>query len=399
MSLQSPDIVLYDINGLVMAVQNGSAIPANTSAILAAGSDGTNAHNLLTDSGGRLIVDGYGTAFNNSSIGSIATTAPTSATYVGGLVTTAVESGLVNGDLYALSLTTAGLLRVDGSNVTQPANIIQFGGTNISTGTGAGGAGIPRVTVSNDSSIIATQTTASQLNATIVGTATDNTANVTTKVPAIVAVASTLTPAATATDMISLSVTTGTAGSGGGGLLRIDHVYPVGTANTVALDVAQSGGLATTASPAYSNNNLYPLSLDGYGDLRTLGYGSVTSAAPSYSAGTPSPLSLDTAGNLRVSGSFAVTTDKSTTGTITSPAAATSSFTVLAANASRVLASVYNATNKTLYLAMAATASTSAYTVQVAVGAYFELSLTYTGIITGISPAGVSGNVQVTEYT
>lgn len=33
-------------------------------------------------------------------------------------------------------------------------NITQFGGTNISTGTGAGGAGIPRVTVSNDSAII-----------------------------------------------------------------------------------------------------------------------------------------------------------------------------------------------------------------------------------------------------
>ncbi len=32
-------------------------------------------------------------------------------------------------------------------------NITQFGGTNLSTGAGAGGAGIPRVTVSNDSSV------------------------------------------------------------------------------------------------------------------------------------------------------------------------------------------------------------------------------------------------------
>lgn len=32
-------------------------------------------------------------------------------------------------------------------------NVSQFGGTNISTGTGAGGAGIPRVTVSNDSQV------------------------------------------------------------------------------------------------------------------------------------------------------------------------------------------------------------------------------------------------------
>jgi hypothetical protein len=36
-------------------------------------------------------------------------------------------------------------------------NITQFGSTNISTGTGASGVGIPRVTVANDSNILATQ--------------------------------------------------------------------------------------------------------------------------------------------------------------------------------------------------------------------------------------------------
>jgi hypothetical protein len=36
-------------------------------------------------------------------------------------------------------------------------NVTQFGGTSISTGTGAGGAGIPRVTLSNDSSLAANQ--------------------------------------------------------------------------------------------------------------------------------------------------------------------------------------------------------------------------------------------------
>jgi hypothetical protein len=38
-------------------------------------------------------------------------------------------------------------------------NITQFGGTNISTGTGASGLGIPRVTVANDSTIVANQGT------------------------------------------------------------------------------------------------------------------------------------------------------------------------------------------------------------------------------------------------
>ena len=59
---------------------------------------------------------------NNSSVGATGTVPPADATYIGGLVTTLVESGLTNGDLYPLSLTTAGLLRIDGSNVTQPVS-------------------------------------------------------------------------------------------------------------------------------------------------------------------------------------------------------------------------------------------------------------------------------------
>lgn len=41
----------------------------------------------------------------------------------------------------------------------QSVNVAQFGGTNVSTGTGAGGTGIPRVTVSNDSNVIVTPPT------------------------------------------------------------------------------------------------------------------------------------------------------------------------------------------------------------------------------------------------
>jgi hypothetical protein len=37
------------------------------------------------------------------------------------------------------------------------SNVTQFGGTNVSTGTGVGGAGIPRVTISSDSSLAANQ--------------------------------------------------------------------------------------------------------------------------------------------------------------------------------------------------------------------------------------------------
>lgn len=53
------------------------------------------------------------------------------------------------------AFTTAGVVNVQGisGGTAIPENITQFGGTNISTGVGASGAGIPRVTVSNDSSL------------------------------------------------------------------------------------------------------------------------------------------------------------------------------------------------------------------------------------------------------
>lgn len=39
-------VILYDANGVAMAVENGVAVPANTRALLVAGSDGTNARHL-----------------------------------------------------------------------------------------------------------------------------------------------------------------------------------------------------------------------------------------------------------------------------------------------------------------------------------------------------------------
>lgn len=60
---KSPAAILYDANNVAMAVQDGVAIPANTSSLLMAGSDGTNARELLAISDGsgyRLGVDTVG---------------------------------------------------------------------------------------------------------------------------------------------------------------------------------------------------------------------------------------------------------------------------------------------------------------------------------------------------
>ena len=47
--------------------------------------------------------------------------------------------------------TVAGTVTANQGGAPWSENVTQFGGTNISTGTGVGGAGIPRVTVSSDS--------------------------------------------------------------------------------------------------------------------------------------------------------------------------------------------------------------------------------------------------------
>lgn len=87
------------------------------------------------------------------------------------------------------------------------------------------------------------------------------------------------------------------------------------------------------------------------------------------------------------------------TSTITNPSVSASSFTVLAANSSRKMASIMNDSGATVYLALASTASATAYTVMLVSGGYYELpgtSVVYAGIIAGIGVSAV-GNLHVTE--
>jgi hypothetical protein len=55
---ESPNVILYDVNGQEMSVSNGAAIPAGTSALMIAGSDGTDSRFFTLDTSGRLVVVG-----------------------------------------------------------------------------------------------------------------------------------------------------------------------------------------------------------------------------------------------------------------------------------------------------------------------------------------------------
>lgn len=163
-------------------VTQSSAASLNAT-IIGTGSAGTPSAGVVTvqgnASGTPIPVSGTVTA-SNPSVSATAATPPASATYVGGSVTTAAPT-YTNAQMNALSLNTSGGLRIDGSGVTQPISAASLplptgastaaGLTTINTTLGSpfqAGASI------SNTSFIATQATAANLNATITGTVTAN---------------------------------------------------------------------------------------------------------------------------------------------------------------------------------------------------------------------------------
>ena len=90
-------------------------------------------------------------------------------------------------------------------------------------------------------------------------------------------------------------------------------------------------------------------------------------------------------------------TTPSTVANKTNVAASITSVTLLAANANRLGASIYNDSAAELLVSMGATASPTNFSVDMLPGAYFEVPASYTGVISGIW-AAATGNARVTEY-
>ena len=94
-------------------------------------------------------------------------------------------------------------------------------------------------------------------------------------------------------------------------------------------------------------------------------------------------------------------TQKPTTGTHTSVAASETSVTLLAANSSRIGATVYNdSVSRNLYLLLGSgPASTSVFTAILPKnGGYYEVPYGYIGIIVGVWD-GTTGYARITELT
>lgn len=89
---------------------------------------------------------------------------------------------------------------------------------------------------------------------------------------------------------------------------------------------------------------------------------------------------------------------KAATGTQTTVASSATNVTLLAANAARLGATIYNDSTALLYVRLQATATTSNFTVKMQGDDYYEVPAGYTGIIDGIW-ASATGNARITEIT
>ena len=94
-----------------------------------------------------------------------------------------------------------------------------------------------------------------------------------------------------------------------------------------------------------------------------------------------------------------VSQERSNAGTKANVAGSASSVTILAANALRTGASVYNDSTAILYLDVTGgTASATSFTIKLQADEYYEVPFGYHGLITGIW-ASATGSARVTEWT
>lgn len=180
---------------------------------------------------------------------------------------------------------------------------------------------------------------------------------------------------------VELSVTaSATIPEGASGLL----VAGVGTDGTVRYPVIDSSGLLHVSSSL-------PTVVSVGGQYAS---GSVTFGNPLFIAGsdgtTLHPLLTDGSGRI-------VTTQKSQSSSITPVSASASNVQLLAANASRLGASVYNGADQNMYVVLGDTLTTESYSVKVAVDQYYEVPFGYTGVLYAVWDAGPEGYAQVTE--
>jgi len=155
-----------------------------------------------------------------------------------------------------------------------------------------------------------------------------------------------------------------------GGLLKVD-----------------ASGVALVGSK--TNNNAAP-GANNFGVLNAV----ANAAIQTWTEGNMVALSADLSGRVRAS----TLSTPATTPSVVQKTSADTNQTLLAANANRIGASIFNASTALLYVKLGTTASLTSYTVRISTNGYYELVDGYTGRIDGIW-ATAQGFAYVTELT
>lgn len=387
-------------------------IPSGTQAV-----SGTITANAGT---GTFTVAGLGTAGSPS--GGILTVQGASGVTplsIGGTTSTTSPSW-GDAQLRPLSLTLAGALRVDGSGVTQPVSAASL---PLPAGAATETTLATLLTNSTFTGRINTLGQKTMANSTPVTLASDQSViPVSDNGGSITIDNAALSVVGGGTQATALRVTIASDSTGvvsvddNGGSLTVDGTVTAnaGTGNFTVVQATASNLNAQVVGPGASGaavvgNPVRVAGSDGSNTRNILtdtsGRTMVVGAAASGAAVTGNPILVSgsdgtNARTLRTetTGTLIVKEQKGPTSSVTSVASSASNVTILASNASRLGATIYNDSNQELYLKLGATASTTSFTVKMNKDDYYEIPFGYTGVIHGIWTSA-NGFARITEIT
>lgn len=116
-------------------------------------------------------------------------------------------------------------------------------------------------------------------------------------------------------------------------------------------------------------------------------------------ASLPVVLASDQAAIPVTTGTVTTTTTRPATCTLANVAYSATNQTLLASNAARLGATIFNDADRDLYVKFGTTASATSFNVKMAAGSYFEVPFAYTGIIDALWASGGAGSARVGELT
>lgn len=127
-----------------------------------------------------------------------------------------------------------------------------------------------------------------------------------------------------------------------------------------------------------------------------------TTVPLSYASGTGLPVqgvgTFQALGSFQAVGTTQTKDVRTATSAVSTVAASATNVTLLASNANRLGAAIFNDSSAVLYTRLGATASTSLYTLQIGPLGYYEVPFNYTGQIDGLW-SSATGTARITEFS